>query len=194
MARREGRTRRFGHGSGRRSRKSNWNRSMFANIPTWTTERVELLKSAFCSRPLLPRDRRRDRRQPQRRDRQAVAARIDPRRGPTNAEQRTQKPAEGARRGIRRRGCSTDAASGLRRSRSRVADAADRQRRPCSLLELSKEHCRWPISTPGAEDFAFAATRRSSGLPYCAGPHAGSPTSRFARLAALSAMPVAVVT
>src|SRR3977135_2209894 len=24
-----------------------WNRSMFANIPTWTTERVELLKQHF---------------------------------------------------------------------------------------------------------------------------------------------------
>src|SRR4051794_12663854 len=25
----------------------------------------------------------------------------------------------------------------------------------CTLFELSKERCRWPISTPGAEDFCF---------------------------------------
>jgi len=39
----------------------------------------------------------------------------------------------------------------------------------CTLFELSKERCRWPISTPGAEDFCFCGSRPVEGLPYCAG-------------------------
>jgi GcrA cell cycle regulator len=39
----------------------------------------------------------------------------------------------------------------------------------CSLLELSKERCRWPISTPGAEDFCFCGNTPVDGLPYCPG-------------------------
>jgi GcrA cell cycle regulator len=39
----------------------------------------------------------------------------------------------------------------------------------CSLLELSKERCRWPISTPGADDFCFCGNMPVEGLPYCAG-------------------------
>jgi GcrA cell cycle regulator len=39
----------------------------------------------------------------------------------------------------------------------------------CSLLELSAEKCRWPISTPGAEDFCFCGNTPVDGLPYCAG-------------------------
>ena len=39
----------------------------------------------------------------------------------------------------------------------------------CSLFELSRETCRWPISTPGAEDFCFCGNPPLGGLPYCAG-------------------------
>lgn len=39
----------------------------------------------------------------------------------------------------------------------------------CSLFELSKETCRWPISTPGAADFCFCGNPPIEGLPYCAG-------------------------
>ncbi len=39
----------------------------------------------------------------------------------------------------------------------------------CSLLELSDARCRWPISTPGAEDFCFCGNPPVEGLPYCAG-------------------------
>jgi GcrA cell cycle regulator len=41
--------------------------------------------------------------------------------------------------------------------------------RSCSLLELSAESCRWPISTPGAADFRFCGNLPAQGLPYCAG-------------------------
>jgi GcrA cell cycle regulator len=39
----------------------------------------------------------------------------------------------------------------------------------CSLLELAEKRCRWPISTPGAEDFCFCGSTPVEGLPYCAG-------------------------
>jgi len=39
----------------------------------------------------------------------------------------------------------------------------------CSLFELSKERCRWPISTPGAADFCFCGNPPVDGMPYCAG-------------------------
>jgi GcrA cell cycle regulator len=53
----------------------------------------------------------------------------------------------------------------------------------CSLLELSEERCRWPISTPGAEDFCFCGNAPVEGLPYCPGHTrlAYRPASRAAR-------------
>jgi GcrA cell cycle regulator len=42
----------------------------------------------------------------------------------------------------------------------------------CSLLELTPEKCRWPISNPGEVDCRFCGNKPVEGLPYCAG-HAG---------------------
>jgi len=39
----------------------------------------------------------------------------------------------------------------------------------CSLFELSSETCRWPISTPGHEDFCFCGNPPLEGMPYCPG-------------------------
>jgi GcrA cell cycle regulator len=39
----------------------------------------------------------------------------------------------------------------------------------CSLFELGKDTCRWPISTPGAHDFCFCGNPPLDGLPYCPG-------------------------
>ena len=39
----------------------------------------------------------------------------------------------------------------------------------CSLLELRAAQCRWPISEPGAADFAFCGNPSSDGVSYCAG-------------------------
>ena len=39
----------------------------------------------------------------------------------------------------------------------------------CTLMELSKEHCRWPINTPGAADFCFCGNQPIEGMPYCSG-------------------------
>jgi GcrA cell cycle regulator len=41
--------------------------------------------------------------------------------------------------------------------------------RGCTLLELSQEKCRWPISNPGAKDFCFCGNEPVKGLPYCLG-------------------------
>ena len=54
----------------------------------------------------------------------------------------------------------------------------------CSLLDLTENRCRWPISTPGADDFCFCGNGSPDGQPYCAGHSrlAYRPSSR-ARLA-----------
>jgi GcrA cell cycle regulator len=39
----------------------------------------------------------------------------------------------------------------------------------CSLLELSEEKCRWPISNLGGADFWFCGNKPVERLPYCAG-------------------------
>jgi hypothetical protein len=41
--------------------------------------------------------------------------------------------------------------------------------RGCTLLELSQGKCRWPISSPGADDFCFCGNEPVKGLPYCVG-------------------------
>ena len=39
----------------------------------------------------------------------------------------------------------------------------------CSLLELAQGKCRWPLSDPGAADFAFCGNDAIAGFSYCAG-------------------------
>jgi GcrA cell cycle regulator len=39
----------------------------------------------------------------------------------------------------------------------------------CSLLELSPGKCRWPISNPDGNDFFFCANCSVAGFSYCAG-------------------------
>lgn len=50
-----------------------------------------------------------------------------------------------------------------------VEDIPIHNGRGCTLLELGQERCRWPISTPGAEDFCFCGNEPVKGMPYCAG-------------------------
>ena len=49
-----------------------------------------------------------------------------------------------------------------------TADEPIHDEHRCSLLELSEQSCRWPISTPGAADFCFCGNPPLKGLPYCA--------------------------
>jgi len=48
-------------------------------------------------------------------------------------------------------------------------DASIHHEHCCSLLELSEERCRWPISAPGEKDFCFCGNTPLKGLPYCVG-------------------------
>jgi GcrA cell cycle regulator len=41
--------------------------------------------------------------------------------------------------------------------------------RGCTLLELGQSKCRWPINSPGAEDFCYCGNEPVKGLPYCLG-------------------------
>src|SRR5581483_415178 len=50
-----------------------------------------------------------------------------------------------------------------------IADEPIHNGHTCSLLELGNDTCRWPISTPGAEDFCFCGNPPLGGLPYCPG-------------------------
>jgi GcrA cell cycle regulator len=51
----------------------------------------------------------------------------------------------------------------------RPEDVPIRNGRGCTLLELSPAQCRWPINTPGAEDFCYCGNDPVKGLPYCLG-------------------------
>jgi GcrA cell cycle regulator len=41
--------------------------------------------------------------------------------------------------------------------------------RRCSLLELAPWHCRWPMGDPSAAGFGFCGNKPVDGLPYCPG-------------------------
>jgi GcrA cell cycle regulator len=142
---------------------------MPANGPTWTDERLELLKSLFAagltcreiacdvgvsrnavigklSRLNLTREKDRDARRPARKD-TAKGARGRP--GPRMQYQ--------ILRAVYAEPEPLD------------DDAPIHNGHTCSLLELSEAKCRWPISTPGAADFCFCGNPPIEGLPYCAG-------------------------
>ena len=140
--------------------------NMLADEPTWTVERVELLKSRFEA-GLSCRE---------------IANHIGVSRnaviGKLSRLNLTREKSGDARRVAR-----TDAPKGHRPRTLRYQmllklcaeprpDADDEpihNGHCCSLLELNDERCRWPISTPGAEDFCFCGNTPVEGLPYCAG-------------------------
>ena len=138
---------------------------MFANIPTWTTERVELLKQHFeaglSCREIAAQIGV---------SRNAVIGkltRLGLTRGPTNIEQHLQATPKERAKSVPRaqyRMLQVVYANG-----QPAADAPIASANPCSLLELSKERCRWPISTPGEEGFCFCGNTPLKGLPYCPG-------------------------
>ena len=138
---------------------------MFANLPTWTTERVELLKSHFeaglSCREIATQIGV---------SRNAVIgklSRMNLTRGKPGAEPRQKKPAKAR---------GTKSVPRLQYQLLQAlydeeptdgSEIVSVQR--CSLFELSKERCRWPISTPGADDFCFCGNPPLDGLPYCTG-------------------------
>lgn len=142
---------------------------MPAISPTWTTERIELLKRGFdagmscreiaadigvsrnavigkLSRLNLTREDTADR---PRRPRKAAG------------RARPEQPAP------RRQYQMLVAFFG--EPRPAIEDKPIEEGHRCTLFELSDVKCRWPISTPGAEDFCFCGNLPASGLPYCPG-------------------------
>jgi GcrA cell cycle regulator len=135
---------------------------------TWTTERVELLKGHFAAGLSCSQ----------------IANEIGVSRNAVIGKlsrlnlTREKKPMP------RREGTRSDRARSVPRLQYRIlrklfseAEAApveDSQNtihseQHCSLLELSEERCRWPINSPGEEDFCFCGNQPLGGLPYCAG-------------------------
>jgi GcrA cell cycle regulator len=142
---------------------------MPANPPTWTEERIELLKSRFAA-GLSCREIAGDLGV----SRNAVIGKL-------SRLNLTREKSGDARRTERK-----DAAKGrapktvprlqyqmLKAVYGEPQPAADDEPIPtehcCSLLELSEQRCRWPISTPGHADFCFCGNMPLEGLPYCAG-------------------------
>ena len=137
---------------------------MFANEPTWTTERLERLRIHFdaglsCREIAVNIGVSRN----------AVIgklSRLGLTRGDVSAEPRL---------GKRERAAKSTPRLQYQLLRSLYEDGqpalieliASEHR--CSLLELSKEKCRWPISTPGAADFCFCGNAPLEGAPYCPG-------------------------
>jgi len=142
---------------------------MSAHQPTWTTERIELLKSSFeaglTCREIAERIGV---------SRNAVIGkitRLDLKREKAIGPGRKDAAREPGRRGglrLRRQLLKPVAVD-----RARDLEAEPETPTPngqsCSLFELSAETCRWPISTPGAADFCFCGHPPVDGLPYCPG-------------------------
>ena len=139
---------------------------MFENSPTWTAARIELLKSRFEAGLTC-----REIAQELGVSRNAVIGKVS----------RLKLPPRG--RG-RRRLERTDGPRNPHRSvpgQRRILIALRAAAQPpaedvpihnghcCSLLELTKEKCRWPIDNPGAVDVRFCGNKPVEGLPYCAG-------------------------
>ena len=142
---------------------------MPANEPTWTTERVELLKSRFAA-GLSCREIAND-----------IGVSRNAVIGKLSRLNLTREEGGGARRRARRGAAKGDRPRAAARLQHPMLLTLHDEPQPaadeepihnghcCSLLELSEERCRWPISTPGAADFCFCGNTPVEGLPYCAG-------------------------
>jgi GcrA cell cycle regulator len=142
---------------------------MPANERTWTDERIELLKSRFeagltCRQIACDIGVSRN----------AVIGKLS-RLNLTRENNRRDSPRpvqRDAAKGRRPKSVPRLQYQMLRKLYAEPQPAADEpipNEHYCSLLELSEERCRWPISTPGEKDFCFCGNAPVVGLPYCAG-------------------------
>jgi GcrA cell cycle regulator len=133
--------------------------------PTWTDERLELLKSCFAA-GLSCREIANEIGV----SRNAVIGKISR----LNLRRETAAP-DVPRKGVRDQGRRSSLRQRHQIFRAvmieevAVAEEPIHNGHSCSLFELNKETCRWPISTPGAADFCFCGNPPVEGLPYCAG-------------------------
>jgi len=136
---------------------------MFATTPTWTTERVELLRTHFAAglscRQIAAEIGV---------SRNAVIgklSRLGLTREKTGDELRPRKPRERRGRSVPRLQYEM-----LREvyDEASFTDASVVSEHRCSLFELDKERCRWPVNSE-AEAFSFCGNTPLAGLPYCQG-------------------------
>ena len=141
---------------------------MPANDPTWTTERVELLKSRFEA-GLSCREIADDLGV----SRNAVIgklSRLNLTREKNGDARRIERNDDSSRSRPKTVRLQYQMLKALYEEPQPAADAEPiHDGRCCTLLELSEQRCRWPISTPGAADFCFCGNTPVEGLPYCAG-------------------------
>jgi GcrA cell cycle regulator len=142
---------------------------MPANEPTWTTERVERLKNRFEA-GLTCREIAND-----------IGVSRNAVIGKLSRLNLTREESGDARRPARNNAAKERRPKPVPRLQYRMLRALYGEPQPaadngpihdghtCSLLELSEQRCRWPISTPGAADFCFCGNTPLEGLPYCAG-------------------------
>ena len=141
---------------------------MLAHKPTWTAERVELLKKRFEA-GLSCREIACDIGV----SRNAVIgklSRLNLTREKPGADryQARKDPSQGPRRKAVPR-LQYQMLQALYAEPQPAADAPIHNGHCSSLLVLSEQRCRWPISTPGAADFCFCGNAPLERLPYCAG-------------------------
>ena len=141
---------------------------MLATEPTWTSERIELLKNRFAA-GLSCREIACDIGV----SRNAVIgklSRLNLTREKNGEARRTARKVDAT--GSRPRSVPRAQYQMLRKLYAEaepVADEPIHSEHRCSLLELSAEKCRWPINAPGTEDFCFCGNSPLKGLPYCVG-------------------------
>jgi GcrA cell cycle regulator len=134
---------------------------MSSETQTWTTERVDQLRryveAGFSCGQIAGEIGL---------SRNAVIGKIH-RLGLWRGTSHTPRPRTQPRRAVfsQRRALAAAYAATSTAGMEQVIDSAKR----CSLLELTKGQCRWPISDPGAADFCFCGNDVVGGLSYCVG-------------------------
>jgi GcrA cell cycle regulator len=143
--------------------------NMPLNQPTWTAERIELLKNRFEA-GLSCREIANDIGV----SRNAVIGKLSrlnlTREKPPGAPR---PPLKDSAKGARSKSMPRLQYQLLRKLYSEPQLLADHEPISndacCSLQELSEARCRWPIGNPGARDFRFCGIRPVESLPYCLG-------------------------
>jgi len=137
---------------------------MFATGPTWTTERLESLKCHFAAgltcRQIAAEIGV---------SRNAVIGKLSrlglTRDKPPGGEARPKRPRERRGRSVPRLQFEM-----LRQvyEEAPISELTVVSEHRCTLFELSKERCRWPVNAE-SEAFAFCGNTPLAGLPYCSG-------------------------
>ena len=159
---------RFADGKLTEARRFNkiWNRQHVCQHTDLDHRARRTPEAAFRGRPLLPRDRSPYRRQPQRRDRQAYPPRSDARPGQRRAARDSRKA---PRRQIDPRQQYQMLQVRLRRTANRSATRRSQASSPARCSNSASSDAAGRSPRPAPRIFAFAATCRSTALPYCAG-------------------------